>query len=84
MSAAVVTNLISVNTAPERAKKVIGAMIELVKDRYDIVHAGNAQSEWGRCCSFYRTELIDVHYIPKPSRKSSHYCSRLNLHLEYW
>lgn len=35
-------NLVSVNTAPERAKKVIGTVIENVKDKYDIVHAGNS------------------------------------------
>lgn len=45
MSNPAITTLVSVNTAPERAKKVIGAMIELVKDRYNIVHAGNAESE---------------------------------------
>lgn len=39
-------NLVSVNTAPERAKKVIGAVIEGVKDRYSIVHAGNSESEF--------------------------------------
>lgn len=38
-------NLVSVNTAPDRAKKVIGQVIELVKDRYSIVHAGNSESE---------------------------------------
>ncbi|BGP21547.1 hypothetical protein Rt10032_c01g0252 [Rhodotorula toruloides] len=37
-------NLVSVNTAPERAKKVIGAVIEGVKDRYSIVHAGNSET----------------------------------------
>lgn len=36
------TNLVSVNTAPERAKVVIGTVIENVKDKYDIVHAGNS------------------------------------------
>ncbi|CAD6584382.1 MAG: hypothetical protein TREMPRED_003826 [Tremellales sp. Tagirdzhanova-0007] len=41
-------NLVSVNTAPDRAKKVIGAVIENVRDRYDIVHAGNSisKSSW--------------------------------------
>ncbi|OCF41070.1 hypothetical protein I317_05081 [Kwoniella heveanensis CBS 569] len=34
--------LVSVNTAPDRAKKVIGGVIERVKDKYDIVHAGNS------------------------------------------
>lgn len=40
-------NLVSVNTAPERAKKVIEAVIEQVKNRYNLVHAGNAESECG-------------------------------------
>ncbi|KLT46543.1 hypothetical protein CC85DRAFT_253674 [Cutaneotrichosporon oleaginosum] len=35
-------NLVSVNTAPERAKKVIGEVIENVKHKYAIVHAGNS------------------------------------------
>lgn len=38
-------NLVSVNTAPDRAKKVIGAVIDNVKDKYAIVHAGNSTSE---------------------------------------
>ena len=38
-------NLISVNTFPERAKLVIGRVIEAVKDRHNIVHAGNSDSE---------------------------------------
>lgn len=40
-------NLVSVNTAPDRAKKVIGAVIDNVKDKYTIVHAGNSTSECG-------------------------------------
>ncbi|BEJ15684.1 hypothetical protein CspHIS471_0502890 [Cutaneotrichosporon sp. HIS471] len=35
-------NLVSVNTAPERAQKVIGTVIDNVKDKYTIVHAGNS------------------------------------------
>ena len=38
-------NLVSVNTAPDRAKVVIGKVIENVKDKYEIVHAGNTTSE---------------------------------------
>ncbi len=38
-------NLVSVNTAPDRAKKVIGEVIDNVKDKYSIVHAGNTTSE---------------------------------------
>lgn len=45
MSSASPINLVSVNTAPERARKVIGAVIEGVKDRHALVHAGNAESE---------------------------------------
>jgi hypothetical protein len=43
-------NLVSVNTAPERAKKVIGTVIENVKDKYTIVHAGNSTCESTRAC----------------------------------
>lgn len=39
-------NLISVNTAPDRANKVIGTVIENVKDKYSIIHAGNSTSEY--------------------------------------
>jgi hypothetical protein len=41
-------NLVSVNTAPERAKRLIGILIDSVKDRYNIVHAGNSESEFFR------------------------------------
>lgn len=37
--------LISVNIAPERAKRLIGRVIEDVKDRYDITHVANVESE---------------------------------------
>ncbi|KAG7528367.1 hypothetical protein FFLO_06207 [Filobasidium floriforme] len=37
-------NLVSVNTAPERAKRLIGILIEDVKDRYNIRHAGNSDT----------------------------------------
>jgi hypothetical protein len=38
-------NLVSVNTAPERAKRLIGILIEDVKDKYNIRHAANSESE---------------------------------------
>ncbi|KAB2574265.1 hypothetical protein DIS24_g10523 [Lasiodiplodia hormozganensis] len=34
--------LVTVNNAPERAKRLIGRVVEDVKDRYTIIHAGNA------------------------------------------
>lgn len=38
-------NLVTVNTFPDRAKTVVGKVLANVGDRYDIVHAGNADSE---------------------------------------
>ncbi|KAF2089295.1 hypothetical protein K490DRAFT_36954 [Saccharata proteae CBS 121410] len=34
--------LVTVNNAPERAQRLIGRVVEAVKDRYTIIHAGNA------------------------------------------
>lgn len=34
--------LVTVNTAPERAKRVIGRVAEKLKDRYTILHVANA------------------------------------------
>ncbi|KAJ4300241.1 hypothetical protein N0V88_002913 [Collariella sp. IMI 366227] len=34
--------LVTVNTAPERAKRLIGRVVEDVKEQYTIIHAGNA------------------------------------------
>ncbi|KAK3902766.1 hypothetical protein C8A05DRAFT_33518 [Staphylotrichum tortipilum] len=36
--------LVSVNTAPERAKRLIGRVVEDVKEQYTIIHAANAAS----------------------------------------
>ncbi|CAK7221295.1 hypothetical protein SBRCBS47491_004479 [Sporothrix bragantina] len=36
--------LLTVNTAPERAKRLIGRMIEALKDRYDIEHLDNCEN----------------------------------------
>lgn len=37
--------LVTVNTAPERARRLIGRMIEALKDRYTIIHVDNCESE---------------------------------------
>lgn len=37
--------LVTVNTAPDRAKRLIGRVVEDVKEQYDITHAGNAASK---------------------------------------
>lgn len=36
--------LVTVNTAPDRAKRLIGRVVEDVKDKYTIIHAANAAS----------------------------------------
>lgn len=38
--------LVTVNNAPERAKRLIGRVVEEVKEKYTIIHAGNADSEY--------------------------------------
>ncbi|OJJ43254.1 hypothetical protein ASPZODRAFT_146275 [Penicilliopsis zonata CBS 506.65] len=35
--------LVTVNTAPERAKRLIGRLIEALKDRYTIIHEANCE-----------------------------------------
>ena len=37
--------LMTVNTAPERAKRVIGAMVENLKEKYTIDYVVNSDSE---------------------------------------
>ncbi|CEL06146.1 hypothetical protein BJX68DRAFT_233797 [Aspergillus pseudodeflectus] len=36
--------LVTVNTAPERAKRLIGRMAEALKDRYTIIHIDNCET----------------------------------------
>jgi hypothetical protein len=36
--------LVTVNNTPERAKRLIGRVVEEVKDKYIIEHVGNADS----------------------------------------
>lgn len=36
--------LITVNTAPQRAKRLIGRLINALKDDYEIIHVDNCQS----------------------------------------
>ena len=36
--------LVTVNTAPERALRLIGRLVEALKEEYEIVHVDNCQS----------------------------------------
>lgn len=38
--------LVTVNTAPERAKRLIGRVAEALKDQYTIIHVDNCDSEY--------------------------------------
>ena len=40
--------LVTVNTAPERAKRLIGRVVKDVKDKYEIVHSANIESKYAR------------------------------------
>lgn len=37
--------LVTVNTAPDRAKRLVGRVVLELKDRYTIIHAANVESE---------------------------------------
>jgi len=54
--------LVTVNTAPERAKRLIGRVIENVKDKYEIIHSANIESKYARSVRTifaYRRPAID-------------------------
>ena len=38
--------LVTVNTAPERAKRLIGRVAENLKDQYTIIHVDNCESQY--------------------------------------
>lgn len=37
--------LVTVNNAPDRAKRIVGRVVEDMKDQYQIIHAANAESK---------------------------------------
>ena len=41
-----VYKLVTVNTAPERARRLIGRVVEDVKERYTVKHVANVDSEY--------------------------------------
>lgn len=58
--------LVTVNTAPERAKRLIGRVVEDVKDKYTIIHSGNADSEYTCCqpaCMCFQADLSDQEQV---------------------
>ena len=46
--------LVTVNTAPERAQRLIGRVADTLKDRYIIIHEANCESMlWFYFCEEY-------------------------------
>lgn len=39
-------HLVTVNTVPERARRLIGRVADNLKDRYTIIHVDNCDSEY--------------------------------------
>jgi hypothetical protein len=50
--------LVTVNTAPERAKRLIGRLVEALKDRYTILYVANCESVFH--CLFFSMLFIDM------------------------
>jgi hypothetical protein len=46
--------LVTVNTAPERAKRLIGRLITKLQDDYEIIHMDNCSSEFINCAAWAR------------------------------
>jgi hypothetical protein len=51
--------LVTVNTTPERARMIVGRVVEAVKDKYTIIHAANAEGEEFRFRKFIASWAID-------------------------
>ena len=47
--------LVTVNTAPDRAKRLIGRMVEGLKDHYEVKHVANCSS---KLCLNHRRSLL--------------------------
>lgn len=52
--------LVTVNTAPERAKRLIGRVAEALSDRYTIIHVDNCESMYSAICLKSNRKLIHV------------------------
>lgn len=53
--------LVTVNTAPERAKRLIGRVVADVKERYTIVHVANVES---RCSTIQAYHWQLMSFLP--------------------
>ena len=61
--------LVTVNTAPERAKLLIGRVVEDFKDKYTFIHAANVESK--RPCSSMPCGFYILNRTLQPSRASA-------------
>jgi len=57
--------LVTVNTAPERAKLLIGRVVEDFKDKYTFIHAANVESKQAlptcTLCLLYTHSILYSH-----------------------
>lgn len=52
--------LVTVNTAPERARRLIGRVVEDMKDKYTIQHVANCESACVRTARFPICRIITL------------------------
>jgi hypothetical protein len=50
--------LITVNTAPERAQRLIGRLVDALKEDYEIIHVDNCQSTTTRRYVVYDADCL--------------------------
>jgi hypothetical protein len=69
--------LVTVNNAPERAKLLIGRVVETVKDKYIIIHAGNVDSTFiSRDQIKFTSTTVSLLSIPRSAHKANILLSR--------
>lgn len=61
--------LVTVNTAPERAKRLIGRVVEALSDRYTIIHVANCESEYSMTTDRELPSEYDMQRLKKLSRR---------------
>lgn len=61
--------LVTVNTAPERARKIIGRIVEAVRDKYMIIHAANVEGEQNYASQYHNTGWMLTLGLPRTAIK---------------
>ena len=64
--------LVTVNTAPERAKRLIGRVVEDVKDKYTIIHAANVESKYQPIRFLVASQRANTSMMTRDRRRPPH------------